>query len=138
MIDTGWKEYFENTKDKPPRALLLKALEYVSNRDAAIDLGSGALNDSIFLLKEDFKKVIALDKDSVAKEIADHLPSDQFEYVISPFETFEFPTNFDLINAQYSLPFINPEQFESVFQKILESLSVNSLATEMSGVLTIR
>ena len=118
MTDTGWKGYFENTKDKPPRSLLVKALEYVSNRDTAIDLGSGALNDSIFLLKEGFRKVIALDKEPVAKEIADTFPSDQFEYVISPLETFEFSTTFDLVNAQYSLPFINPKEFDSVFKKI--------------------
>lgn len=59
MADSGWKEYFVNTKDKPPRALLVTALAYVNNRDAAIDLGSGALNDSMFLLKEGFKKVVA-------------------------------------------------------------------------------
>jgi tellurite methyltransferase len=116
--NNGWKEYFENTKNKPPRALLVKALEYIGNRDSAIDLGSGALNDSMFLLKEGFKKVVALDKELVGKEVADSLPSDQFEYVISSLESFKFSTTFDLINAQYSLPFINPEQFESVFQKI--------------------
>lgn len=122
MADTGWKEYFENTKGKPTRTLLVKALEYVENRDAAIDLGSSALNDSIFLLKEGFNKVIAVDKESVAKDIADHLSSNKFQYVISPLESYEFPTAFNLVNAQYSLPFIDPRHFTSVFQKITNAL----------------
>jgi len=122
MSDSGWKEYFERTRDKLPRPLLVKALAYVSSRDAAIDLGSGALNDSIFLLKEGFRKVVAVDKEPVAKEIAEHLPRDQFEYVISPLESFEFPATYDLINAQYSLPFIKPGEFDVTFQRIASAV----------------
>jgi tellurite methyltransferase len=123
MSDSGWSEYFNNTKDKPARPLLVKALPYVEHREVAIDLGSGALNDSIFLLREGFRKVIALDREPVAEEIAVTLPHERFEYVISPLETFDFPVTFDLVNAQYSLPFINPEQFESVFYKIISALN---------------
>lgn len=123
MSDNGWKEYFNNTKDKPARPLLVKALPYVEHRELAIDLGSGALNDSIFLLREGFRKVIALDREPVAQEIAAALPHERFEYVISSLETFDFPVPFDLVNAQYSLPFINPEQFESVFYKIISALN---------------
>lgn len=122
MTDGGWKKYFQNTKDKPPRALLVEALTYVHDRDAAIDLGSGALNDSLFLLKEGFRKVVALDKEAVAKEIAEHLPSDRFEYIIDPLESFEFNESFDLVNAQYSLPFVNPDNFNSVFHKIVSAM----------------
>lgn len=105
----------------------MKAIEYVSNRDSAIDLGSEALNDSVFLLKEGFKRVIAVDKEPVAKEIANRLPSDQFEYIVSDFESLKLHTTFDLMNAQYSLPFINPEQFELVFQKMVDALKEDGI-----------
>ena len=127
MSDSVWREYFNNTKDKPVRPLLLKAIPYVKHREVAIDLGSGALNDSKFLLGEGFKRVIALDKEFVAEEIAASLPQDRFEYMISPLETFDFPTTFDLVNAQYSLPFINQEHFESVFFKIISALKDNGI-----------
>ncbi|MES2088352.1 MAG: class I SAM-dependent methyltransferase [Patescibacteria group bacterium] len=100
----------------------------MTKRDIAIDLGSGALNDSKYLLDQGFKHVIALDKEAVAKEIADGLPKEKFTYVISDFETYDFPVGtFDLANAQYSLPFIKPEAFETVFQKIISSVKKNGI-----------
>jgi ubiquinone/menaquinone biosynthesis C-methylase UbiE len=109
---------------------MVKALSYVAHKDAAIDLGSGALNDVTHLLEAGFKQVIAVDKKPVALEIARSLPSDRFEYVISPLESFEFPTDsFDLVNAQYSLPFIAPHEFESVFHNITASLKDGGIFT---------
>ena len=123
-----WKDYFQNTKNKPPRPLLVKALSYVKNKNKCLDLGSGALNDSVYLISEGFKHVTALDKEPVAKEIADKLPNDKLTYTISSFEDFEFPENeFDLINAQYSLPFISPAKFNEVFGKIYKSLKTEGI-----------
>ena len=48
---------------------------------------------------------------------------DRLEMVISSFEDFDFPENtFDLVNAQYSLPFTSPESFNEVFGKVKASL----------------
>src|ERR1700733_3592381 len=92
-----WKDYFENTKGKPPRPLLVTALGFVKNREEALDLGSGALNDSAYLISEGFKHVTALDKTPVAQEIAEKFPKDVFKYVTASFEDFDFPKNtFDL------------------------------------------
>ncbi len=123
MSDSTWQNYFEKTKSKPPRPLLVKALPFVKERRKALDLGSGALNDTVFLLKQGFEHVTAVDREPVAKEIAAALPADRFEYVIATFETFPFPTKtFDLVNAQYALPFIAPEKFAEVFANITNSL----------------
>lgn len=123
-----WKEYFEQTKNDPPRPLLIKALSFVKERNNVLDLGAGALNDSIYLLGEGFKHVTAVDKEPMALEIAKNLPSDKFEYVIKSFETFEFPKEkFDLINAQCSLPFISPKKFDETFKKIILSLKLGGI-----------
>ncbi len=128
MTHQTWTDYFEQTKNQPPRSLLVEALKFDLNRDEAIDLGSGALNDSKYLLDQNFKHVVALDKEAVAKEIAEKLPKEKFTYVISDFETYNFPANkFDLVNAQYSLPFIKPELFESVFHNIVASIKTNGI-----------
>lgn len=128
MTHQTWTEYFEQTKNQPPRSLLVEALKFVLEKDEAIDLGSGALNDSKYLLEQGFKHVAALDKEPVAKEIAEKLPKEKFTYIISDFETYSFPVNkFDLVNAQYALPFIKPEVFENVFHNIVASIKADGI-----------
>lgn len=127
---TSWGDYFKNTQGRPVRPLLIKALDFVKNKGTALDLGSGALNESVFLLRDGFKKVIALDKVNVAAEIAKELPKDRFEYVITSFEDFKYPENyFDLINAQFALPFISPGSFDRVFKDIYNSLRPGGILT---------
>jgi SAM-dependent methyltransferase len=125
-----WKDYFQNTKNNPPRPLLIKALEYVTEKGAALDVGAGALNDSKYLLSQGFQRVTALDKNDVAQEVAKTLPADTFEYIISSFEEFHFPQNmFNLVNAQYALPFIHPKDFKRVFEDMRHSLKKGGVFT---------
>ncbi len=49
-MNDNWEEYYRRLKGKPPRPLLVKALAFVGNKHAALDLGAVALNDSIYLL----------------------------------------------------------------------------------------
>jgi len=108
--------------------MLVKALGFVKSKNEALDFGSGALNDVIYLLSQGFKHVIALDKVAVAAEIAETLPADRFEYVISTFERFNFPKEkFDLINAQYALPFISPDSFMRVFEDMHKSMNSGAI-----------
>jgi tellurite methyltransferase len=120
---TNWNEYFELTKGQPPRKILTRAVPLVANKESALDLGSGALNDTLYLLAEGFEHVTAVDKEPVAEVVAKTLPADRFSYVISKMEDFVYPPNtFDLVNAQFSLPFIKPEHFDEVWERIDASL----------------
>jgi hypothetical protein len=122
-MSQNWKEYVEKTKNSKPRPLLVEALMFVLEKNQALDLGAGALNDSSCLLNENFNHVTAVDKEAVAGDIAKSFPSDRFTYSISSFENYNFPFNtYDLINAQFSLPFISPESFGEVWEKIKNSL----------------
>lgn len=123
-----WSEYVQKTKKRPPRALLVRALKLVTKKENALDLGAGALNDSKYLLKQRFKHVTAVDKQDVASEIAKNLPKKRFTYSISTFEKFSFEKNeFDLISAQYSLPFIRPTKFNAVITKIKKALKSKAI-----------
>ncbi len=125
---SNWNDYYEQTKNKPPRRSLVKAMLYVIEKDAALDIGSGALNDSMYLLSEGFAHVTALDKEPVAEEIAKTLPQDKFTYVIQSAEDFTFPKDaHNLINAQFSLPFISPIRFDDVWKEITASLKKGGL-----------
>lgn len=126
----SWQSYFERTKDNPPRALLVAALPFVTRRDAALDLGAGALNDSRYLLEQGFRHVTAIDNDPVAQAVAKTFPKDRFTYGIASFEHFAFPENaYDLVNAQFSLPFIRPDRFDAVLGKILRALRPSGIFT---------
>ena len=127
MVTTGseqsWTQFVDLTRDRPPRELLVEALTHVAGRDAAIDLGAGALNESRLLVREGFRSVIALDSAPVARSIAATLRADRFAYVISAFEEYAFPAAaFDVVNAQFALPFIRPDAFSRVFAAMLASL----------------
>jgi tellurite methyltransferase len=121
--DVVWKEYFAQTKALPPSPLLQQAARSVRSKTSALDLGSGGLKDTRFLLEYGFERVVALDILLVAETVAARFPQDRFTYLKSSFETFDFPVAaFDLINAQFSLPFTDPLQFDRVFGRILQSL----------------
>jgi tellurite methyltransferase len=104
-----------------PRKELVEALQFVQNRESALDLGAGAMQDSKYLLEQGFMEVVAVDSEpSVA---ARDLQDKRAQIVISTFEEFKFPVNkFDLVNAQFSLPFTHPREFERVFNSIKQSL----------------
>lgn len=115
-----WETYYKDTENRPPRKELVEGIKFVINKDKALDLGAGALQDSEYLLKQGFNKVVAVDSEPSIQNRSD---DERLQVVISPFEDFDFPTGlFDLVNAQYSLPFTNPQQFERVFASIKNSL----------------
>ena len=119
----GWYKYAERARARPPRTLLIEALDHVARRDTAIDIGSGALNDVRYLLDAGFAHVTALDGEPIAQDIAATLPQERFAYVIAKFEDYAFaPDAYDLFSAQYALPFIKPAAFERVFSAIIASL----------------
>jgi SAM-dependent methyltransferase len=130
MSENTWKEYFERTKDSKPRPLLVKAVDFVNEKNTALDLGSGALNDVRYLVSKDFAHITAVDSKPVAIEIIKNFPPEIVSYVISTFENFNFIENtYDLINAQYSLPFNPQDSLEKVFTSIIKSLKKGGILT---------
>ncbi len=98
-------------------------MAHVPGRGAALDIGAGALNDARFLLDQGFAQVTALDGEPIAQDVADTLPPDRFTYAIASFENFAFPVGtFDVLSAQYALPFIHPDHFDRVFDAIVAAL----------------
>jgi SAM-dependent methyltransferase len=130
MPEKAWKEYFEKTKNSKARPLLIKAVKFLKEKDNALDLGSGAFNDVNFLLSIGFNHLVAVDKVSVAEDIYKNLLSTKVSYLISRFEDCEFhKNNYDLVNAQFSLPFIGKESFDRVYEEIVNSLKPGGVFT---------
>lgn len=118
-----WGKYYERTRERPPHSSLREALSLVPNKDTALDLGAGSLRDTRYLLRDGFGHVVAVDSEPLITQEAIPEGGGKVEIVLSSFEDFEFPENvFDLVNAQYSLPFTAPESFAEVFAKTKSSL----------------
>jgi SAM-dependent methyltransferase len=118
-----WQLFADLTRDAPPRELLVRADRLVAARDAAIDVGSGALNETRFLLDRGYREVTALDLEPLRPEDARKLPAGRVRYVRQSFDDFAFPVaGYDLVNAQYALQFIRPTQFNRVFGRIRRAL----------------
>lgn len=125
---TKWQEYAERTMTGRPRPLLVEALRYIKERKLALDLGSGAFNDVRYLISEGFEHVDAVDKEALAAEVLKGLSTEKISYIVSAFEEFRFPKNrYDLVNAQFSLPFIDKHQFARVYTLVVNSLKKGSV-----------
>lgn len=118
-----WGKYYERTRDRAPHSSLLESVALVTHKNSALDLGAGSLRDTRFLLQEGFAHVVAVDSEPLVTQETVAEGEDRLEVVLSTFENFDFPENvFDLVNAQYSLPFTSPDSFAEVFEKTKASL----------------
>lgn len=119
-------EYYEATRAHGASEALIEALDYTPGREAALDLGSGAGRDTLFLLSEGFDKVVAVDSHTEGVKLIAHIPEDlqaHLEFVQVSFDDFDFGSNsFDVINAQYSLAFNPRDTFEEMFGRLKASL----------------
>src|SRR5580658_1479220 len=122
--------YIAARRFDPPRPLLMRAAALADPKDHAFDAGAGALNATKYLLDVGFAHVTALDSAPASQKAAEELPSDRVSFVLSRYEDFAYPTSsFDLVNAEFSLPFIRRENFAAVFAGLLGAVKPGGLFT---------
>ncbi len=121
MFDAS--EFYRLTQDQLPWPLMMRAAALVTHGDGApraLDLGCGAGRDTRYLLSEGFD-VTAVDENAEAlgylRKLPSGLPQNHLHLVQSSFEDFPFASHapFDLISAQFSLPFSPPATFPQIF-----------------------
>ncbi len=122
MKNFEWKDFYKFTKGRPPWPLLVNAVSLVSHKERALELGSGAGRDTVYLLEQGFH-VTAVDKDPHAMTILAELPQQNLRLVQSAFEDFTFePDTYDLVSAQFALPFTARGKFDVVFARMKNSV----------------
>lgn len=122
--------YIAARRADPPRPLLIKAAGLAETKDRALDAGAGALNATRYLVSAGFAHVTALDSAAASQQVAEELPADHVAFVLSRFEDFAFPDRaYDLVNAEFSLPFIAPGVFPAVFARLLGSVKIGGVFT---------
>lgn len=122
-MDYDWITYQKATTNLPVRPLLLEAMKHVTTRNRSLDFGSGSQVDSRFLLNQKFNAVIAVDR------LGSYPVTDpRLTFIETNFENYvpDFKS-FDLINAQFSLPFVNPEKFSIIWNRLVTSLETGGI-----------
>lgn len=132
-----WPGYFSVVLGKPPRETLLSALDRFERErttdslraDApdpplAIDLGCGEGRDTLELLRRGWR-VLAIDSHPAAFDLLlPRVPSghrDRLTAQVAAFESVDLP-GARLVNASFSLPFCEPEHFESLWSRIVAAI----------------
>ena len=122
--------YIEARQSAPPRPLLVRAAGLAPRKEHALDAGAGALNATKYLLSAGFRHVTALDASPQAQRLAVELPPDRATFVLSRLEDFDFTADaYDLVNAEFCLPFIDADRFSAVFAALLRSLVQGGIFT---------
>ena len=121
------ERYYDNIEsDKPRNNIEYFINEIKCNPGKAIELGCGAGNDTVYLIKNNWN-VLAIDREDVEKRILNRLSQREkkkFRFQIQSFESLELEKS-DLIIANYCLPFCNKDRFEDLWNKIKESILCN-------------
>jgi tellurite methyltransferase len=129
---SSWSAYLDQTKDDTgPSKPLVLALKLLKQEDIqtghAVDLGAGSGKDTLYLLRNHWQ-VLALDYSpkaiSIILERAKQAKLSSPATQISDFNTMQLPDNIDLINANLSLPFTNPEDFDAVWENVESHIRV--------------
>ena len=123
MTNTNWDRFYGFTKDSPPWPLLIRAAALAPEKGAALDLGAGAGRDTRYLLGQGFS-VTAVDAAAGSAALLRALENDRLRVAHSSFQDFDFAgAPFDLISAQFALPFIPRAHFAQVFARITSALA---------------
>lgn len=118
------EKYYNNTESEKPRNNVQHFIDKLKcNPGKAIELGCGAGNDTVYLIKNSWN-VLAIDIEDVKERISKRLNNEElekFRFQKQNFESLELEKN-DLIIANYCLPFCHKDKFEELWYKIKMSI----------------
>lgn len=120
----GIEKYYDNTESENPRNNVRYFVDKIKCHSSnAIELGCGAGNDTVYLIKNNWN-VLAIDKEDVKERITKRLNKEEREKFIfqkQNFESLELGKS-NLIVANYCLPFCNKNNFKDLWNKINDSI----------------
>lgn len=121
------EKYYDNTESDIPRDNVKYFIEEIkSNPNNAIELGCGAGNDTVYLIKNNYN-VLAIDREDVEERISRRLNKEElekFRFQKQDFETLKLEKS-NLIVANYSLPFCNKSKFKQLWNNINKNILPN-------------
>ena len=129
MPEFMWTNFYNITKHHPHWELLERAAALFGQPGRALDLGAGAGRDTRFLLARGWS-VTAVDREAEAVALLAQLPDERLRVVQSSFEDFDYGHEvYDLVSAQFALPFNPRTSFDDVVARIKDSLKPGGIFT---------
>jgi tellurite methyltransferase len=125
----SWDEFYQKIEGREPRPLLLEVLKAFATEDSpgprdAIDLGCGDGTEAIALLAHGWN-VLAIDAEpSAIRRLLEKVQEEgavPLQTQVAKFEELALPSA-DLIHASFSLPFCQPEYFDTLWEKIVSAI----------------
>lgn len=118
------EKYYNNTESTTPKANVKYFIEKIQPPPGkAIELGCGAGNETVYLIKNDWQ-VLAIDREDVEQRIAKRLNTNEkekFKFKKENFENIKLEKT-NAIIANNSLPFCQKTKFQELWNKIKESI----------------
>ena len=123
------EKYYNNTESDIPRKNIKYFIDVIKSKpENAIELGCGAGNDAVYLIKNGWN-VLAIDREDVKERISKRLSQEElkrFRFSKQEFEKVELEKN-NLLVANFSLPFCNRNKFYELWDKINKSILPNRI-----------
>lgn len=122
-----WGVYYKATGGREPRPLLVQTVGIRPSPGDALELGAGAGNEVRYLLDQGYR-VTAVDADAGGVERLRALDHPNLRVVQSRYDQFTFePDTYDLVSAQYALPFNPAATFDAMFSRLRRSIRPGGL-----------
>ena len=119
--EARWRKFVDNTKGQPPWPRLVRAADLFDRPGDALDVGAGAGRDTAYLLSRGWR-VTAVDSSPSAAAELRRLPGrQQLHVVVSAIQDVE-PSIYELVNAQFALPFIPAARFPAAVERLQRSV----------------
>jgi tellurite methyltransferase len=126
--EASWRDFIRITSAEPPWQRLVRAAGMFESPGDALDVGAGGGRDTRYLLRQGWR-VTAVDASPFAAGALRRLPRQRnLQVVISAIEDFE-PASYDLVNAQFSLPFVTPAHFDATVRSLRDSVETRGILT---------
>jgi len=118
--EARWRKFIAITAGQPAWPSLVRAAGLFAKPGDALDVGAGAGRDTAYLLEHGWRVTAVDSSPSAAKALA-RFASPKLEVVMAPVQDF-VPATYDLVNAQFSLPFIPPAKFPGSVERLRGSV----------------
>jgi tellurite methyltransferase len=118
--EAGWRKFIAITAGQPAWPSLVRAAGLFDEPGDALDVGAGAGRDTAYLLEHGWRVTAVDSSPSAAKALA-RFANPKLKVVVAPAQDF-VPATYDLVNAQFSLPFIPPAKFAGALERLRGSV----------------
>jgi tellurite methyltransferase len=126
--EVRWRKFIEITSGQQPWPQLVRAAEMFENPGDALDAGAGGGRDTAYLLQHGWRVTAVDSSPSAAAALTRIHQGSELQVVVSTIQDFT-PARYDLVNAQFSLPFIPPPHFASTVRRLRDSVRPGGVMT---------